>query len=339
MRFRVFLILITFLIFGLSSISAQTPPPKKINAGVVNGKATNLPRPTYPAAAQAVKASGVVNVQVTIDETGKVVAASAVSGHPLLRQAAEDAAFQATFNPTTLSGQPVSVTGIIVYNFVSAMTMNQVGYELSLAEKSKFVQKYQINSISGTLPPSWTEEKELLKKLESVLVEKTAPDADLVKPAATSNATDKPAPTITFRGNSSGTATINSAESPRAGIAVRIGTSYDGKHPVSSDALAIIVELQAAFEKRLSVRENILWSFKLGEVLGKLKAALENGESTQSVVSELNQLSANTPMNTPQIVTEKINELVETSNQKTTDIEKAEKMSSLIENLRNIKSY
>jgi protein TonB len=97
---------------------APPPVPKKISGGVLNGKATSLPKPPYPATARAVRASGAVNVQVTISESGSVVSASAVSGHPLLRQAAEQAARGAKFAPTLLSGQPVSVTGVIVYNFV-----------------------------------------------------------------------------------------------------------------------------------------------------------------------------------------------------------------------------
>lgn len=91
--------------------------PKKISGGVLNGKAQSLPSPAYPAAARAVKASGAVNVQVTIDEAGNVSSASAVSGHPLLRSAAEEAARNAKFAPTMLQGVPVSVTGVIVYNF------------------------------------------------------------------------------------------------------------------------------------------------------------------------------------------------------------------------------
>ena len=92
--------------------------PKIINGGVLNGKASSLPSPSYPPAARAVRASGAVNVQVTIDEQGKIISASAVSGHPLLRQAAEQAARAAEFLPTTLGGQPVQITGVIVYNFV-----------------------------------------------------------------------------------------------------------------------------------------------------------------------------------------------------------------------------
>jgi len=92
--------------------------PKTISGGVLNGKATNLVKPAYPAAAKAVRASGAVNVQVTIDEKGNVVSASAVSGHPLLRASAVQAARESKFSPTLFGGKPVKVTGVIVYNFV-----------------------------------------------------------------------------------------------------------------------------------------------------------------------------------------------------------------------------
>lgn len=94
------------------------PPSKPISKGVINGSAISLPKPPYPAAARAVRASGAVNVQVLISEDGAVMSANAVSGHPLLRQAAEQAARGARFKPTLLSGQPVKVNGVIVYNFV-----------------------------------------------------------------------------------------------------------------------------------------------------------------------------------------------------------------------------
>jgi len=88
-----------------------------IDAGVVNGIAIDLPRPEYSSMARGARASGSVNVLVTIDETGKVIAARAITGHPMLREAAEAAARKARFKPTMISGQPVQVTGIIVYNF------------------------------------------------------------------------------------------------------------------------------------------------------------------------------------------------------------------------------
>ncbi len=94
------------------------PKGKTISGGVLNGKATDLPKPAYPPAAKAVRAGGAVNVQVTVDENGNVVSANAVSGHPLLRASAVEAARSAKFNPTLLSGKAVKVSGVIVYNFV-----------------------------------------------------------------------------------------------------------------------------------------------------------------------------------------------------------------------------
>lgn len=92
-------------------------PPTSVSKGVINGTATYLPKPPYPPAARAIRASGDVNVQVTIDERGNVISANAVTGHALLKQAAENAARGAKFKPTLLSEVPVKVTGIIVYKF------------------------------------------------------------------------------------------------------------------------------------------------------------------------------------------------------------------------------
>jgi periplasmic protein TonB len=109
---------------GGGGVPPPPPPPvkkavpKQISGGVLNGKATSLPKPPYPPAARAVRAAGAVSVQVLIDESGNVVSASAVSGHPLLRAAAVQAARGARFSPTQLSGQPVKVSGVITYNFV-----------------------------------------------------------------------------------------------------------------------------------------------------------------------------------------------------------------------------
>ena len=96
-----------------------TRPRGPISGGVLNGKAISLPRPAYPAIARAARASGTVTVQVMVDESGRVVSARAVGGHPLLQQAAVQAAHGARFAPTQLSGQPVKVTGVITYNFVA----------------------------------------------------------------------------------------------------------------------------------------------------------------------------------------------------------------------------
>ena len=76
---------------------------------MLNGKASTLPAPEYPLIARQAHASGSVNVEVLIDEGGNVVSARSVSGHPLLQSAAVTAARQATFTPTRVNGEPVTV--------------------------------------------------------------------------------------------------------------------------------------------------------------------------------------------------------------------------------------
>jgi protein TonB len=96
---------------------APKPILKPVSGGVLNGTAINLPPPTYPEAAKRMRTQGVVSVDVILDETGKVVAANASSGPPILREAAVQAALRAKFSPTKLSGQPVKVSGVINYKF------------------------------------------------------------------------------------------------------------------------------------------------------------------------------------------------------------------------------
>lgn len=100
------------------------PPPaprtilKPMSGGVLNGKALNLPSPTYPEIAQHMRAVGTVEVEVVVDENGKVISARAISGPAILREVSVQAANRARFSPTKLSGQPVKIVGKILYNFV-----------------------------------------------------------------------------------------------------------------------------------------------------------------------------------------------------------------------------
>jgi TonB family protein len=174
------------LLFGTINVFAQTEnsQPKQISAGVLNGKSTSLPKPEYPAAAKAVRASGSVNVEVTIDENGEVISAKAVSGHPLLQQAAVAAARQAKFRPTLLGGQPVKVTGVIVYNFVappaniapaeqnkSEDLVFYTGLSMFLTALKDIEPDEEANSIlreiANSFPAEYAGEKQQLNKLAS----------------------------------------------------------------------------------------------------------------------------------------------------------------------------
>jgi protein TonB len=107
-------------------IDSEPPPPgpkpilKPVSGGVLNGTAISLPPPTYPEAARRLRLSGVVSIDVVVDETGKVISAIATSGPAALRDVAVQAAMRARFSPTKLSGQPVKVSGTINYKFAIA---------------------------------------------------------------------------------------------------------------------------------------------------------------------------------------------------------------------------
>jgi uncharacterized protein YuzE len=129
------------LVLSVMSISAQDNQTiKTVNGGVLNSKAISLPAPNYSPAAKAVNAGGTVSVEIIIDENGNVVSTKAVSGHPLLKNASENAAKQSQFAPTFLEGQPVKVTGVLVYNFS--------------ASDSESVNGGVLNSKTNSLPVS-----------------------------------------------------------------------------------------------------------------------------------------------------------------------------------------
>lgn len=94
------------------------PKPAVMTKGVITSEALLLPKPSYPEMAKQMRLQGKVTVQILIDETGKVVSARVLEGHPFFKQVSERAAYQARFSPTRLGDQPMKVSGVISYNFV-----------------------------------------------------------------------------------------------------------------------------------------------------------------------------------------------------------------------------
>jgi len=72
---------------------------------------------SYPELAREVSATGTVDVEIIVDEKGRVISAKALRGHMLLRQAAVTAARQWRFNPTEIDGVPVQALGVIQFDF------------------------------------------------------------------------------------------------------------------------------------------------------------------------------------------------------------------------------
>ena len=99
----------------------QSPPAppemRKVSEGVVRGNAIVKAAAVYPASAIKMQAAGSVQVQVTISEEGHVIEATTISGHPLLRNAALDAARKWVFKPTMLNGIPVKVQSTLTFVF------------------------------------------------------------------------------------------------------------------------------------------------------------------------------------------------------------------------------
>jgi protein TonB len=73
---------------------------------------------TYTKEGQEAEIEGAVRVQVTVDETGKVVAASVLTGLGYgLDERALAAAQETVFEPGTLCGTPVVATKVLAFNF------------------------------------------------------------------------------------------------------------------------------------------------------------------------------------------------------------------------------
>jgi TonB family protein len=88
-----------------SSVMVKEP----IAGGDLKGKAIWL---VYPPVDRVGRASGIVVVQVSVDEAGKVISARVQAGHPLLQAACVDAARNSKFRPTQ-----GGVNGTITYEF------------------------------------------------------------------------------------------------------------------------------------------------------------------------------------------------------------------------------
>lgn len=100
--------------------TAKAAPPKDdspLQMGSLVEYATNRTAPAYPSAARSMRASGMVRVDVLIDESGEVSEVQKTSGPSLLQAAARDAVRKWKFKPFTRDGQPVKALGFVNFNF------------------------------------------------------------------------------------------------------------------------------------------------------------------------------------------------------------------------------
>ncbi len=88
-----------------------------MEVGSLIGYATKQSQPVYPPAARNLRTTGVVKVDITVDENGDVTEIDGASGPALLQTAAKDAIRKWKFRPFVREGQPVRAKGFINFNF------------------------------------------------------------------------------------------------------------------------------------------------------------------------------------------------------------------------------
>ena len=100
-----------------SSSRPTNAPSGPVSVGSLLAYAEKQSAPVYPAAARSMRTSGVVKVEVTIDESGNVAEVNSASGPVLLQGSARDAIKKWKFRPVMVEGQPVKATGFVNFNF------------------------------------------------------------------------------------------------------------------------------------------------------------------------------------------------------------------------------
>lgn len=117
--------------------------------------------PEFPPSARTVNVYGQVSVHILINENGDVIFAKAVSGHPLLSFSSEKAALKSKFEPLTLGGSNVRISGNIVYNFIpEKWNWLEIGFTLG----NSWSSYYSLKTLSETLPVGYEEESQIVKQ-------------------------------------------------------------------------------------------------------------------------------------------------------------------------------
>jgi TonB family protein len=102
----------------ISKPTEETPKDASpIDVGSLVAYATSQPKPVYPPAAKTLRSSGIVKVEVTVNEKGDVAEVQKTSGPSMLQGAAKDAIKKWKFKPFVRDGQPVRATGFVSFNF------------------------------------------------------------------------------------------------------------------------------------------------------------------------------------------------------------------------------
>jgi TonB family protein len=102
----------------MAYIQGANSVPVKTGAAIVIGKLIHKVTPIYPASALANQVQGTVTLAILTDKQGRITEMKPVSGPQELIPAAEAAARQWIYEPTTWEGEPIEFKRQISINFV-----------------------------------------------------------------------------------------------------------------------------------------------------------------------------------------------------------------------------
>ena len=210
--------------------------------GTVQNTALFLPKPIYPDDARRLGVEGVVRVQVKINEQGSVVNTSTLSGNPLLRTLAEDAALKSKFRPLLDNGgRAISSEGVLSYSF----EMRKIGWSRMAADlltlEGPSASIVPLPVLIKSIDPEWTGELATLRRLGEI--------------AWTGSPRFVPMRTMAPTGKNQ-LSQSNTRSSSIAGTIIL---------PTSSLEQGILVQdLVTSIRKRLAGDELALWQFEVG---------------------------------------------------------------------------
>lgn len=295
---NIVLFLITLFILSAMNVFSQNSAPVLKNndtgadeaetykigeiTGNINRKAVYLAKPVYPREAREAGAEGAVKVQITIDEEGNVTAATAISGHPLLRSSSEQAALKTKFRKVSINGEMPKTTGVLIYNFeIEKAGWVRIGYNLAVVQKAPTLIPFNVPSVAKAFQPDWTDEKILLEKLgEFRRAEiENLPNTKVEKPVLQRSTEKRP------------DGTMQSSMSMQMRLPI--------PNPPTPERIAVAQNLIVFLQSRLASDELSLWQFNLGVNLGKALELYRNPNERINAAVILRQFADNAPSNVP----------------------------------------
>jgi protein TonB len=104
----------------IGGLPLEAPPPRKVvrvGGAIVAPKLVHRVAPVYPELAAITRLHGVVILEATVDETGRVQTVSILRGQPVLQEAAIEAVKQWRYQPLLLNGEATPFILTVTLNF------------------------------------------------------------------------------------------------------------------------------------------------------------------------------------------------------------------------------